>query len=141
MTGSCFAKVDWFVLREGRLPQIATSIRTLGLVRASRRLTGSCPSKVRALGLPSGLGSVDKFNYQRRGWRGRIGRRSRGVSRRGSFGSPEMVDGDCVIEGDSGFSGGSFEGEWCLTPWVGGDGGSPEEVAGGVCRHQSRGRR
>ncbi|KAL6982845.1 hypothetical protein U1Q18_016239, partial [Sarracenia purpurea var. burkii] len=62
-TGSCFAKVDWFVpfdwfvlregrlpqidwfvLREGRLPQIATSNRTLGLVRASRRSTGSCPS-------------------------------------------------------------------------------------------------
>ncbi|KAL6967343.1 hypothetical protein U1Q18_033151 [Sarracenia purpurea var. burkii] len=47
-------------------------------------------------------------------WRGRIGRRSGGVSRRGSSGSPEMVDGDCAIEGDSGFSGGSFEGELLL---------------------------
>ncbi|KAL6996275.1 hypothetical protein U1Q18_006410 [Sarracenia purpurea var. burkii] len=81
------------------------------------------------------------LNYQRRAWRGRIGRRSGGVSRRGSSGSPKMVDGDCAIEGDNGFSGGNFEGKWCLAPWVGGDGGSPEKVAGGVCRHQSKGRR
>ncbi|KAL6974400.1 hypothetical protein U1Q18_028581, partial [Sarracenia purpurea var. burkii] len=73
-------------------------------------------------------------------WRGQIGRSSRSVSRRGSSGSPEMVDRDCAIEGDGGFSGGSFEGEWCLVPWVGVDGGSPEEGVGGVCRHQSRGR-